>query len=175
MKRTHYLGTTLLVLGRLSLATIVVGLAACDRGEDEAVNPQEEPTEAVTIPVDPASPASVVTQSASTPASSSGLPSQKADSPLGDAQQQQVIQAVAKVLGNTPESVALDQPIINPGRGVEEFELLDILLELEDRFDVEISEEVIERATGDRFDDVQKQLTPRQLFDFVAEAVKEKK
>lgn len=83
---------------------------------------------------------------------------------------QLVIEAVAEVLGTAPSSVALDEPIIQPEKGIEEFELLDILLGLEDRFDVEINEDAIEQVTGGRFDDVQNQLTPRQLLGIVAKA-----
>jgi acyl carrier protein len=91
---------------------------------------------------------------------------------LGADERREVLEGIATILGNSPDSVALDEPILNPGKEIEEFDLLEILIELEDRFDVEIEEEVIERSTGGRFNEVQKRLTPRQLFAIVAEATR---
>ena len=93
--------------------------------------------------------------------------SPKQQSMFGSAEERKVMGAVSAILG---ESIELNQPILNPGKDIEEFELLEILIELEDRFDVEIDEEAIERASGSRFNEVQKRLTPRLLIDIVAEA-----
>lgn len=86
------------------------------------------------------------------------------------AQEQEVIDAVATHLGRNTSDVALDEPILDERKGVGEFELIEILLELEDRFDTEIDEDLLEMVTGGRFDDIQKELTPRQLLQVVAAA-----
>ncbi len=84
--------------------------------------------------------------------------------------EREVIEAVASRLGRKTGDVALDEPILDERKGVGEFELIEILLELEDRFDTEIDEDLLESVTGGRFDDIQKELTPRQLFQVVATA-----
>lgn len=84
--------------------------------------------------------------------------------------EREVIEAVASRLGRKTGDVALDDPILDERKGVGEFELIEILLELEDRFDTEIDEDLLESVTGGRFDDIQKELTPRQLFQVVAAA-----
>ena len=47
-----------------------------------------------------------------------------------------------------------------------------MVLALEDGFDVEIGEEAFERALGGDFREVEKRLTPRDLFAVVAEALR---
>ncbi len=156
----------------LALA-VLTGLVACDRGgQDSGTDQASEasPPEVRTMPKS-GSPSASPDDSANSNTTSPSAP--RTETSLTAPQQRQVVEAVAEVIGGAPGSIALDQPILDPGKGVEEFELLDILLGIEDRFDIEISEDAIERATGGRFDDVQKQLTPRQLFGIVSEALGE--
>lgn len=149
----------------LAIAAGLLAFTSCERAPESG----EEATESVT-----SSPETSVTtlpgSGNSLPNSGSGATSSNDSSSASDPRMQLVIEAVAEVLGTAPSSVALDEPIIQPEKGIEEFELLDILLGLEDRFDVEINEDAIEQVTGGRFDDVQKQLTPRQLLGIVAKA-----
>lgn len=154
---------SILIVASLTFA----GLVACDRSpgpEDDGPTSGEE-TGTTTLPGTTESPAP-------SNAGPGGKVATTAETraALTDPQQRLVVEAVAEVLGTAPETIAMDQPIIDPAKGIEEFELLDILLGIEDRFDIEISEDAIERATGGRFDDVQKQLTPRQLVSILSEA-----
>lgn len=156
----NFSGITLAIAAGLSAFT------SCERAPESG--------EEATKPVASSAPETSVT---TLPGSGNSLPnpgsaatSSNDSSSASDPRMQLVIEAVAEVLGTAPSSVALDEPIIQPEKGIEEFELLDILLGLEDRFDVEINEDAIEQVTGGRFDDVQKQLTPRQLLGIVAKA-----
>lgn len=147
------------------MAACLFAFASCKRAPesgDGAGEPVSNTASETTVTTLPGS-ANVSLDSGSSAASSR-------DPSASDPRMQLVVEAVAEVLGTAPSSVALDEPILNPEKGIEEFELLDILLGLEDRFDVEISEDAIEQVTGGRFDDVQKQLTPRQLLRIAVKA-----
>ena len=167
--------------GRVALAALAFGSLFTFSGCDAPTGEEGPEAKAGEATVDPVIPPKVNEGDAPTgdkpeaddSSAESDAPT-SAPSALGSAEQVQVVEAVATILGDAPESIDLDRPILNAGREIEEFDLLEIMIELEDRFDVEIDEGSIERASGGRFDQIQKTLTPRQLFGIVAEATRVK-
>lgn len=91
---------------------------------------------------------------------------------LAEAQRAKIVGAVAGVLGKPMSEVPLDRPLLDPAGDIEEFDLVEMVLALEDGFDVEIGEEAFERALGGDFREVGKRLTPRDFFAVVAEALR---
>ena len=84
------------------------------------------------------------------------------------------VSEIVAVVGKVPvREVDPDQPILDLSDKLGESELLDIFIEIEDRFGIEIEEDAIERATGGRFDDIKGRLTPRQLGKICEEAARE--
>lgn len=90
---------------------------------------------------------------------------------LPEASRQKVAEVIARVLEIDGAALDRDARLIDSGRGTDEFDLLEVLLGLEDAFGAEISEEVIAEALGGGFDATKLRMTPRLLFRVVEVAL----
>lgn len=52
-----------------------------------------------------------------------------------------VVQLVATTLGNKPRSVQIDEPLLSNQAGFDSFSLMELVLHLEDTFDISIPDE----------------------------------
>jgi acyl carrier protein len=85
-----------------------------------------------------------------------------------------VREVVAHQLGIDPSAVSMDRPISDPPLGADELDLVEIVMELEDRLGVEIPDAALERHLGGAFGKGPARITPAQLVAVAADAPKAK-
>ncbi len=80
--------------------------------------------------------------------------------------------AIAAVLKVDSSTIQMDKPFSDPSLKADELDLVEIVMELEERFGVEISDAALERSAGGKLGKDLLRLTPKQLVSAIQEAPK---
>jgi len=95
-----------------------------------------------------------------------------AKTPTTDSSEKVVRQVIADLLKADPASIQMDKPISEPPLKADELDLVEIVLELEERLNVEISDDAVERYAGAKSGKQSLRITPNQLVSLAKEAPK---
>lgn len=90
-----------------------------------------------------------------------------ADSLSDEAIEKSVRQCVAAQFQVDGQSIEMDMSISTPPLNADDVDLVEIIMELEDRLGVSISDEAVDRANGGTLGTGQVRVTPQQLVDLV--------
>lgn len=134
---------------------LIVSLAA---GCAEQSRPEPSPQPVATASPDPAAPA-VAAEPAVADAASRDV---EAFIPM----------LLAEQLGIERSRIVMDRPIAGPPLGADELDLVEIVMEIEDHFDVTLSDEELVKIAGGTETEMPTRITPSHLVKLTKDAVK---
>lgn len=89
-----------------------------------------------------------------------------------DAAEKTVRAVIAAQFKADAASIPMDKPISEPPLRADDLDLVEIVMELEERHGVEISDDAVERFAGGKLGKVPTRITPNQLAEILRQAPK---
>src|SRR5437868_14700378 len=84
-----------------------------------------------------------------------------------DAAEKAVRAVISELLKVHPSSIAMDKPISDPPLNADDLDLVEIVMELEERHGIEIADDSVEQYTGGKLRKGPVPITPNQLASIV--------